>query len=166
MIAVALPAGLLFVFLIPWVLIRFVPKLDTIFHFPPLSFGAVNIILGILLILFGGVFALWSVLSQLLKADGTPVPIVPTKKLLVNGPFLYCRNPMTFGTILIYLGIGILVGSLAAILLVFLFGAALITYIKLVEEKELEMRFGPDYVTYKSATPFIIPRMFPGKRKE
>jgi protein-S-isoprenylcysteine O-methyltransferase Ste14 len=33
----------------------------------------------------------------------------------------------------------------------------LIAYIKLVEEKELEFRFGKEYVDYKNDTPFIIP---------
>jgi protein-S-isoprenylcysteine O-methyltransferase Ste14 len=30
-------------------------------------------------------------------------------------------------------------------------------YIKLIEEKELEERFGSEYVEYKKRTPFLIP---------
>jgi protein-S-isoprenylcysteine O-methyltransferase Ste14 len=33
----------------------------------------------------------------------------------------------------------------------------LIAYIKLIEEKELELRFGKEYLDYKKDTPFIIP---------
>jgi protein-S-isoprenylcysteine O-methyltransferase Ste14 len=32
-------------------------------------------------------------------------------------------------------------------------------YIKLIEEKELEARFGLDYLAYKRNTPFILPRL-------
>lgn len=33
----------------------------------------------------------------------------------------------------------------------------LIGYLKLIEEKELQMRFGNEYLEYKKKTPFIIP---------
>jgi len=38
-----------------------------------------------------------------------------------------------------------------------LFAALLIAYLKLVEEKELQLRFGSEYVEYKQKTPFMIP---------
>jgi len=34
----------------------------------------------------------------------------------------------------------------------------ILIYIKLFEEKELEERFGPEYLEYKRKTPFLIPR--------
>jgi len=34
------------------------------------------------------------------------------------------------------------------------------TYIKLVEEKELEARFGEEYREYKRKTPFLIPKIW------
>jgi len=34
----------------------------------------------------------------------------------------------------------------------------ILIYIKLVEEKELEQRFGVEYLEYKRRTPFLIPR--------
>lgn len=35
------------------------------------------------------------------------------------------------------------------------FTVILVIYLKLVEERELEARFGNDYLEYKSRTPFI-----------
>jgi protein-S-isoprenylcysteine O-methyltransferase Ste14 len=32
-------------------------------------------------------------------------------------------------------------------------------YIKLIEEKELEKRYGVDYLAYKKTTPLLIPRL-------
>jgi protein-S-isoprenylcysteine O-methyltransferase Ste14 len=83
--------------------------------------------------------------------------MLPTKKLLIVGPFKYCRNPMTLGTIIAYVGISILIGSLSSLIVVVIFAATLIGYLKLIEEKELEMRFGSEYIEYKNKTPFIIP---------
>jgi protein-S-isoprenylcysteine O-methyltransferase Ste14 len=64
---------------------------------------------------------------------------------------------MTLGTILAYGGIAILIGSFTALLAVAIFAALLIGYLKMIEEKELEMRFGSEYIEYKKKTPFIFP---------
>jgi len=42
--------------------------------------------------------------------------------------------------------------------MVFIFSAIILSYIKFIEEKELEQRYGDEYVEYKKRTPFIIPR--------
>jgi len=64
---------------------------------------------------------------------------------------------MALGAIVMYLGVAILVGSIGAVALVLLGAALLLTYIKRVEEKEMEMRFGQEYLEYKRRTPFLIP---------
>jgi protein-S-isoprenylcysteine O-methyltransferase Ste14 len=61
------------------------------------------------------------------------------------------------GTIIAYGGIAIWIGSFTALIVVALFAAILISYLKLIEEKELQMRFGSEYIEYKKKTPFIIP---------
>ncbi len=117
-------------------------------------------IIGIMAIIIGGIAAIWTIVIQITLASGTPFPMLPTKKLLIIGPFKYCRNPMTLGTILAYMGIAIWIGSFSAVLAVTIFAALLIAYLKLVEEKELQMRFGQEYMEYKKKTPFIIPIKF------
>lgn len=157
-VLVLVPAGLLFVLLIPYSLIKPVPRLDALLRLPSVDFGWINLVIGGILVLAGMFFAQWSILWQVTRAKGTPVPVVPTQKLLADGPFKYCRNPMTLGTIAAYLGIAVMVGSLSSIAVVILFGALLVLYLKLVEEKELAMRFGEKYEMYKTKTPFLIPR--------
>jgi protein-S-isoprenylcysteine O-methyltransferase Ste14 len=65
---------------------------------------------------------------------------------------------MGFGAICMYLGMAIIVGSLSSIIVVLFFLFLLILWIKKVEEKELELRFGQDYREYKKTVPFMIPR--------
>jgi protein-S-isoprenylcysteine O-methyltransferase Ste14 len=112
------------------------------------------------LLLPGIFFALWSIYAQMARARGTPLPMVPTQELLIDGPFKLCRNPMTLGTILMYLGISILVGSITSTLFVVILAALLLAYLKGIEETELEARFGQAYRDYKASTPFIWPRIF------
>jgi protein-S-isoprenylcysteine O-methyltransferase Ste14 len=119
--------------------------------------GYGNIIVGAIAIVMGGFFAFWTIMAQIKLASGTPFPMLPTKKLLIIGPFRFCRNPMTLGTIIAYSGVAILAGSYTAVLVVVVFSLMLLAYLKLIEEEELEMRFGQEYLEYKKATPFILP---------
>jgi protein-S-isoprenylcysteine O-methyltransferase Ste14 len=151
---------LLFPVAIPLFII-FIPRLiDKYFHLPNFYGGMPNILVGIVLIILGLVFGLWSIYVQFTIGRGTPAPMMPTQKLVILRPYSYCRNPMSFGAILLYLGIAVCVGSLSAVGLVVLFAIFLIAYIKLIEERELQERYGSKYSEYKRTTPFLLPRLW------
>jgi protein-S-isoprenylcysteine O-methyltransferase Ste14 len=149
--------ALIFPITIPAFLVVVLPHVDDYFGIGSLFFGLGNILIGIMAVMIGGIVAVWTIVIQITLASGTPFPMLPTKKLLVVGPFKYCRNPMTLGTIIAYGGIAILIGSFSALLAVAVLAAILIGYLKTIEEKELQMRFGSEYIEYKRRTPFIIP---------
>jgi protein-S-isoprenylcysteine O-methyltransferase Ste14 len=44
-----------------------------------------------------------------------------------------------------------------------LFAPALLVFVKVYEERELEIRFGASYLEYKSRTPMLFPRRPVGK---
>jgi len=157
-IVALIPAGTLFLIGIPLFLVFASPYLDRWLSIPNVLVEPFNEIIAALLIAVGLFFAGWAVLAQFRIGRGTPIPVMPPQKLVTTGPFAYCRNPMSFGTILYYLGIGFWVGSPSLIGLTTLIALILLTYIKLVEEKELEARFGQEYVEYMKRTPFITPR--------
>ena len=158
-IVAMLLAGVVFLILLPLVVIRVGPYLDDLLGLPPIQFGAANTIAGGLLLVVGLFFGLWSNYVQLTRGRGTPLPVLPTQELLTQGPYRYCRNPMTFGTILAYLGLGVMAGTVAGILLVLGLAACLVLYLKRMEEKELAERFGEAYLQYRREVPFIIPRL-------
>lgn len=151
-------AGILFVLILPFLLLDTSARIDEWLQLPRFYAGAVNLILGALVVVTGYALALWSIHAQITIGSGTPVPLMPTQRLIVRPPFTWCRNPMTLGTIIGYAGFGVLTGSFAALGLVLIFALLLITYLKLVEEKELAARFGAEYLEYKRTTPFILPR--------
>lgn len=152
-------AGILFLIIIPYLLVVSSAALDEWLGLPELEFGSINLIMGGLLALAGFSLGFWSVESQISMGGGTPVPVMPTQKLVVRGPFVYCRNPMTLGTLIGYLGVSLWIGSISAILIVLFLISLLLIYIKFIEERELEARFGPEYLEYKRNTPFILPRL-------
>ncbi len=133
-------------------------KIDRWLGWPPILDEPWNLILGVLLALSGWLLAMWTMNAQFNIGRGTPVPIMATQKLIIQPPFTYCRNPMTLGTLIAYLGVAALFHSLGAGLLVLIFVGLLLIYIKRVEEKELALRFGQDYLEYQRRTPFLLPR--------
>jgi len=99
-----------------------------------------------------------AVFLQLVRGRGTPVPIVPTKQFLQNGPYRYVRNPMMLGFFLYLAGWAFLFNKIGAFLAVVIIIALLLAEIKIIEEVELEKRFGKAYNKYKKETPFLLPR--------
>lgn len=158
-VTLAVLAGPVFLGLIPFLVAGAGPRLDRRLGLPPLGIGGVNRILGALLAAVGFSFGLWSVDTQVTQGRGTPLPVMPTQELVTEGPFRYCRNPMTLGAILAYLGIAVAARTTAGAGLVLSLAAALLVYLKRLEEGELAERFGEAYLAYKRATPLIIPRL-------
>jgi len=109
-------------------------------------------------------FLLWAALTLWKIGKGTPAPTAPTQNLVIAGPYKLCRNPIEFGAILYYLGVGTLIGGLVVGIIGFILGFVIgSAYHKFVEEKELEERFGEEYKQYKEKTPFIFPMIKMGK---
>jgi protein-S-isoprenylcysteine O-methyltransferase Ste14 len=148
----------IFLLVLPYLFIQLGARLDQWLQWPPILHLPFNLILGWLLILPSWLFAMWSNHSQFTSGRGTPVPLMATQKLIVQPPYTYCRNPMAAGAIVMYLGTAILFRSIGAVIVVLVFAGLLLIYIKRVEEQEMEMRFGEEYLAYKQQTPFLIPR--------
>jgi protein-S-isoprenylcysteine O-methyltransferase Ste14 len=118
----------------------------------------INLYLGVLTSILGLALYFWTIFL-FSRVGGTQVPIVPTQNLVTNGPYAVTRNPMLTGTILFVVGLGIILNSLFFILVGMIAPLLYMIYVKLVEEKELEARFGEKYLRYKKRTPFIIPKL-------
>lgn len=120
---------------------------------------AVRLCLGFILAGIGVTLYLWTILL-FAKTQGTQVPIAPTQALVTTGPYAVSRNPMVTGTVIMVLGAGFLFGSWSFMLAGLVPPVPYLIYIKVVEERELEARFGEEYVSYKRSTPFILPRLW------
>jgi len=122
-----------------------------------------NLFLSVPLLVIGPSLSLWTVYS-FFRARGSPVPLNPPKELVTTGLYSYIRNPMLLGWIIMLFGVGLLVNSISLIfILTPLFILLNILYLKTIEEKEMEKKFGQQYLKYKESVPMFIPRF--GKRR-
>lgn len=134
--------------------------IDELMAFPQFPIAPINLFLSIPLISLGLFFMLWSVLN-FLKIKGTPVPFNPPPKLVTSGPYAYSRNPMLSGIFALLLGLALAFKSIS-LLFVFtpLFIIINVVEIKIIEEPELEIRLGRDYLEYKKKTPMFFPKIW------
>lgn len=158
-LTLVIPAVIFFCVFLPVLFISASITSDLSLQLPRFQLGFWNGLIGTVAIVLGAWLGLWTVRVQFVLGRGTPSPFMPTQQLILTGPYRFCRNPMILGVFIAYIGLAIWAASPSGIILSLVFIIAASMYIKLVEEKELETRFGSDYVTYKKSVPFIIPHL-------
>jgi protein-S-isoprenylcysteine O-methyltransferase Ste14 len=93
-----------------------------------------------------------------LRGGGTPAPIDPPKKLVVEGPYRVVRNPMYWAVASVLMGEALAFHSLSlAELAVALFAGATL-FVLFYEEPILRQKFGSEYEEYCRRVPRWIPR--------
>jgi protein-S-isoprenylcysteine O-methyltransferase Ste14 len=86
------------------------------------------------------------------RRAGTPVvPFEPSKKLVLSGWYRFTRNPMYFGLLLVQLGVGMLLGSVGALVPLPVLMAVLHFRFILDEEHFLDGIFGEEYRSYRAS---------------
>jgi protein-S-isoprenylcysteine O-methyltransferase Ste14 len=115
--------------------------------------------IGLLLTIVTGAAVFLTVANLALKGFGAPFFIVLSRKLAADWMYAWTRNPMVLALLAFLLSLGIWFQSVLFVLwALILFSPALLFFVKVYEERELELRFGASYLEYKSRTPMLFPR--------
>ena len=115
--------------------------------------------IGLSLVIITGTATLLTVVNLALKGLGAPFFIALSRKLAVDWMYAWTRNPMVLAALAFLLSLGIWYQSVLFVLwALLLFAPALLFFVKVFEERELEIRFGASYLEYKSRTPMLFPR--------
>jgi len=93
-----------------------------------------------------------------LRGKGTPAPIDPPKKLVVEGPYRVVRNPMYWAVACVMMGEALAFRSMALAALAIAFFAGTILFVLLYEEPTLRRKFGAEYEAYCRRVPRWLPR--------
>jgi protein-S-isoprenylcysteine O-methyltransferase Ste14 len=115
--------------------------------------------IGRLLTIVTGVIAALTVLNLAMKGLGAPFAIALTRRLAADWMYAWTRNPMVFASLCCLVSLGLYFRSaLFVIWALALVTPAFLVFLKVYEERELELRFGKPYLKYKARTPMLIPR--------
>lgn len=116
-------------------------------------------------LIWGGGFSLfvYTVFLFRMFGSGTLAPWTPTQRLVISGPYRYCRNPMITGVFSMLVGESLFFHSTSILLWALAFFLINTIYFVLKEEPDLEKRFGEDYRAYKKIVPRWIPNVKPYK---
>lgn len=142
--------------LVPWLLIQAeqalnIPTFSTPFQYwlPWIGFSG----FGILNLTTGFLMSTWG--------KGTPLPLETASVLVIRGPYRFVRNPMAVSGLSLGLMVGWWLGSWLTLTIVFLAGITWHVFVRPLEERDLEARFGEAYLVYKSEIRNWIPTIKP-----
>jgi protein-S-isoprenylcysteine O-methyltransferase Ste14 len=122
--------------------------------------SSIRLPIAIVLLVIGVPMVVWTI-GRFFRAQGTPIPFSPPPAFVTDGLYHIVRNPMHLGWLLVLIGLAVLRESFSLlVIMVPFFIVAHIIYYKLVEEKELEKKFGQDYLDYKRRVGMFIPRFW------
>jgi protein-S-isoprenylcysteine O-methyltransferase Ste14 len=116
-------------------------------------------VIGFTLVIITGAICILVVANLALKGLGAPFYIALSKKLVADWFYAWTRNPMVLAALGFLVSLGIWYQSALFVLWVLVeITPAMLFFLKVYEERELELRFGAAYLKYKSRTPMLIPR--------
>jgi len=160
--------GLLVLVIMPGILLSLTLLANLFFRIELLQNDLLRGFLVGFLLVAGFAFGISSIVYQNIVGKGGPlevsdIEISPkTQNLVTSGPYKFSRNPMLFGTLLVYLALALIINSLTTVFLVLLLLRFMLTMVVKKEEERLRKDFGESYIQYCRRTP----RFFPWKPKD
>jgi protein-S-isoprenylcysteine O-methyltransferase Ste14 len=136
-----LPTTYLLIALIIIVLFHFLIPIITLIPLPWNLLGLIPLVIGILINLNAD--------GALRKAGTTVKPFQESTALITNSVYSISRHPMYLGFVLLLSGVAILLGSLSPWVIIPIFGVLMEVVFIRVEERMLEEKFGPTWLSYK-----------------
>lgn len=127
---------------------------------PDIIPGFISIKILALAVFFAGIFLLgWTIYLFQIVAGGTLAPWSAKQKLIVTGPYRYCRNPMICGVLFILIGEGLWLRSVPLLTWAAIFFMINTLFFIFREEPFLENKFGEEYKAYRRKVPRWIPKI-------
>lgn len=98
---------------------------------------------------------------RFVAARGTPAPVAPTQRLVVDGLYRHVRNPMYVGVIMAAAGQALWFGSIEVLAYAAAVWLTMAAFVRVYEEPTLRAHYGTQYDAYTRAVPAWIPRLRP-----
>jgi protein-S-isoprenylcysteine O-methyltransferase Ste14 len=155
--------GSLVIVLVPSIIYLITTLFDNVYRLEIIRNPTIKWIIIIILLVTGLIYGIWSLIIQNTIGKGGPVEIgnieisPKTQNLVVSGPYKNTRNPMLFGTFLIYLAFALFINSITSVVFVCALFVFMLTFVVKMEEKRLLNDFGNQYAEYRKKVSIFIP---------
>jgi protein-S-isoprenylcysteine O-methyltransferase Ste14 len=116
-------------------------------------------VLGMIVCGAGAAVALWCIFTFTFLGKGTPAPFDAPRRLVIEGPYRFVRNPMYIGAGIAGAGAALYCRSLALLIYAAVFLLIAHLFVVLHEEPTLRRNFGPQYTAYCSRIRRWLPRI-------
>jgi protein-S-isoprenylcysteine O-methyltransferase Ste14 len=161
-VAAAVFGSFIFLIIAPGTVAVYGPWAISRWQFQPPLFGRQSSRwLGILLILVGLPVLLEAFGRFAIHGRGTPAPVLPPERLVVQGFYRIVRNPMYVAVVSLIVGQALLFGDARLLVYAVLVWLGFHLFVILYEEPTLRRRFGSQYERYCAAVRRWIPRLKP-----
>jgi len=137
-----MPTTYLLVAILLILFLHYIFTITIVIDLPWNLLGLLPLILGVLLNLIAD--------RDLKRSQTTVKPFQQSSKLVTDGAYRICRNPMYFGFMLILLGISVLLGSVSPYIVMIVFPILMEHLFIREEEMMLEELFQEEWIRYKS----------------
>jgi len=155
--------GSLVFVLVPLIIYIITSLFDNVYRIEIIQNSIIKWIIITIFLVIGLIYGIWSVIIQNTIGEGGPLEIgnieisPKTKNLVVSGPYKNTRNPMLFGTFLIYLAYALFINSISSVVVVIAIFVFMLTVVVKMEEKRLLKDFGDQYEEYRKKVSMFIP---------
>ncbi|GHI03707.1 isoprenylcysteine carboxyl methyltransferase [Streptomyces cellostaticus] len=118
-------------------------------------------LIGLLPVAAGAAVILDAFARFALEGLGTPSPVAPPERLVVNGPYRFVRNPVYIAVVAVICGQALLLARPVLFGYAAVIGVLTWAFVRWSEEPGLVRRFGAEYEHYRRAVPAWRPRRTP-----
>ncbi|MEO8188878.1 MAG: isoprenylcysteine carboxylmethyltransferase family protein [Acidobacteriota bacterium] len=158
--------SLVFLFLAPGTVAGLVPFWISRWRLRAYPCAAIGRPAGILLLAAGLAVLLESFWRFAAKGLGTPMPLMPTRHLVVSGLYRNVRNPMYLAVTSLVAGQALLFGDVRLLAYAAFVWAAFHAFVLLYEEPTLTAAYPHEYPLFRRNVPRWIPRPTAGARRD
>src|SRR3954471_18324322 len=150
-----------FLVLTPGVVAGLIPWAITRWRIPWTGGSLLPIGIVATIVISSGIAVLLDAFIRFARADGTPAPPMPTRHLVVVGPYRYVRNPMYLAVLAIIVGQAALFGSVGTLVYGGFVLLAVVLFVLGYEQPTLELEYGDEYREYRRNVRGWLPRLRP-----